>query len=275
MKLKLEDKRSDIIAARDAWDANYNELRSKYDSEVDAWDSAKEEISLFIADQVKAALGRAGRDLQVDADFNVGLKNAAHVRVGNGTFVNHGAPLTWSFEAILDKKGNVKKETGSWSGLNATTPEDVKKLRDIVDVLEILNNMDWYTILSNMNEKYPNWEDYVKTNVPRRDDRPNFEKDIRLLDIEDAVGKEVLIKGKPLKYDVRFNHDGSYYIIHKKTPKQVSVTECSIRQVDSFKDKHPEKSLFDIVSFYGMDYNVTMDKFLNVLPQTIEVISGK
>lgn len=273
MKLKLEDKRSDIIAARDAWDADYNKLKSKFDSEVDAWDDAKQEISLFVEDQVKAALGRAGKDLQVDADFSLG--SLAHVRVGNGTFANHEAPLTWSFEAILDKEGNVKKETGSWSGLNATTPEDVKKLRDIVDVLEILNNMDWYTILSNMNEKYPNWEDYVKTKVPRRDDRPNFEKDIRLLDIEDAIGKEVLVKGKPLKYDVRFSRDGSYYIIHKKTPKQVSVTECSIRQADSFKDKHPEDSLFDIVSLYGMEYNVTMDKFLNVLPQTIEVISGK
>lgn len=272
MKLKLEDRRSDIIAARDAWDTEYNRLKSKFDSEVDVWDSAKEELGLFIADQVKVALGRVGKDLQVDADFSFG--RLAHVRVGNGTFVNYDSPLTWNFDVTLDKEGNIKKETGSWSGLNATTLEDVKKLRDIVDALEILNNMDWYTILSNMYEKYPNWEDYVKTKVPRRDERPAFEKDIRLLDIEDAVGKEVLVKGNPMRYDVRFSREGSYYIIHKKTPKQVSVTECSVRQVDGVKEKHPEDSLFDIVSRYGMDYNVTMDKFLNILPQTIEVIPG-
>lgn len=273
MKLRLEDRRSDIIAARDAWDAEYDRIKSQFDSEVDAWNDAKDEISLFVADQVKAALGRAGKDLQVDVDFEFG--GSPHVKVGNGTFVNHDFPLTWSFDVLLDKEGNIKKETGSWSGLNATSLEDVKKLRDIVDVLETLNSMDWYVILSNMKEQYPDWKDYVKTKTIDRGTRPNFEADIRTLDIEDAIGQEVLIKGRPLRYDTRFNRGGSYYIIHKKTPKQVSVTECSVDSIDRYKKDNPEDNLFDIVSRYGVDYNVTMEKFLNVLPQNIEFISGK
>lgn len=273
MKLTVEDRRSDIIAARDAWDAEYNRVKSQFDSEVAAWSDAKDEISLFVADQVKAALGRAGKDLQVDADFSFG--KLAHVKVGNGTFVNHDFPLTWSFDVALDKEGNIKKETGSWSGLNATTLEDVKKLRDIVDVLETLNNMDWYTILSNMTEKYPEWGEYVKTKTIDRGTRPNFEADIRTLDIEDAIGQEVLIKGRALRYDTRFNRDGSYYIIHKKTPKQVSVTECSVGSVNRYKENNPEDSLFDIVSRYGVDYNVTLEKFLDVLPQNIEIIPNR
>lgn len=269
MKLTVEDRRSDIIAARDAWDAEYNKVKSQFDSEVDAWNDARDEFSLFVADQVKVALGRAGKDLQVDVDFNFG--RLPHVKVGNGTFVNHDFPLTWNFEVTLDKEGNIKKETGSWSGLNATTLEDVKKLRDIVDVLEILNNMDWYTILSNMKEQYPDWKEYVKTKTIDRGTRPNFEADLQALDIDDAIGKDVLIKGKSLRYDTRFSRD-SYYIIRKRTPKQISVTECSVNSVDRYKKNNPEDSLFDIVKRYGMDYNITADKFYDVLPSNIEFI---
>ena len=50
MKLTLEDRRSDLIAARDAWDAEYNRVKDQFDSEVDAWNDAKDEISLFVED---------------------------------------------------------------------------------------------------------------------------------------------------------------------------------------------------------------------------------
>ena len=122
-----------------------------------------------------------------------------------------------------------------------------------------------------MKAQYPDWKEYVKTKTIDRGTRPNFEADLQALDIDDAIGKEVLIKGKPLRYDTRFNRE-SYYIIRKRTPKQISVTECSVASVDRYKKNNPEDSLFDIVQSYGMDYNITADKFYNILPNDIEFI---
>lgn len=270
-KMKIrEDRRSDIIAARDTWDSEYERSKAEQDRQVQEFEDAQDEVRLFIEDKVRSILGRKHKDLSVDITFG----SWSTIRVGNSSGMHTDMPLTWSFEVSLDKDGNVRKETGSWSGLRATSLEDIQQLRDTLDALEILNNIDWRDILTDMQEQLPHWKDYVSVKVPDRRGRPDFEAELKSLDIENAVGKEVLIKGRPIKYEKRFTKD-SYYIIHKITPKQASVTEFPMQVAEDYMNREPDRSLFDIVSSYGVDYRVDLNKFLNALPKTIEIIPGR
>ena len=70
---------------------------------------------------------------------------------------NEDAALSWDYKVELDKDGNPKMRTGSWSGLKAVTPNQLSNLKESVRCIEFIMNMDWKNILS---VRFPKYEEF-------------------------------------------------------------------------------------------------------------------
>lgn len=85
------------------------------------------------------------------------------VKVNNGDSPHDASKgLSWNWEIHIDKDGNIGKDSGSWSGLKAITTEQIDDLRNTVEILTQLNDLDWKTIFDMIDEKYPKYEEFFK-----------------------------------------------------------------------------------------------------------------
>lgn len=263
MKLKLEDRRSDIIAARDAWQKEYDAAQATYDSQYNEYEMARADSEMFLEEKVKTIVGRTFLNLDVSATAYGGRYGAKTYEVH---IENREGALRWDWRVRLDVDGNVDKDSGSWSGLQAISDEDMDQLEESVRILRKLNNTDWKPILDRMEDIRPKYNDYITAQDPRRMEKPNFGSQLKQASIEDAIGQKVLIRGTGNETGGR---EGSYYIIHKQTPKQTSVTEISKYYVD----KLPEgEDLWNYAQKYGVDYRISTDKFLSKISENPEII---
>lgn len=122
--------------------------------------------------------------------------------------------LAWSYSVGLDRDGNIKKESNSWSGLNAVTQEQLDDLEKSIEILKKLNIIDWESIVKT---DVPSVVDYVTTKtLPEKD----FTFEQFNADLEDFVGQDVIFISKYLKSE---NYYGSRYgyIIKRLTNKRV------------------------------------------------------
>lgn len=70
---------------------------------------------------------------------------------------NEDAALSWDYKVGLNKDGVPNMTSGSWSGLKATTHEQLSNLKESVRCIEFIMNMDWETILS---VRFPKYEEF-------------------------------------------------------------------------------------------------------------------
>lgn len=125
-----------------------------------------------------------------------------HVYVGNGRGDPTRLPFAWSYDIQLNDDGSVNRSSNSWSGLDATTPENIDILQETVDVLRKLSNMDWETLLQS--SLY--WNDY-SDRIDEIDVLPysafdNEETEILEASLDDLIGDSAVVVG--LDY-----HEGS------------------------------------------------------------------
>ena len=149
----------------------------------------------------------------------------------------------------MTDEGDIKKESGSWSGLSATTPEQIANLKESVRVIEILNNLDWNELLT---VEFPNFDDYVKTEVPERE---NFEEQLLEADVEDAAEQGLLIKG----------HGYKWYAPRATVFYNVlNMTDKSFRVQEVYEDDLSDESI------WGSPYTIRKDKFFEVIDKPIK-----
>lgn len=188
-------RREDIIKQRDEWDSQYKAAKAKSEEEHDQFREAQYAIIEPIQKELEANLSRFDKlKIRVQVDpFGSLFGRPIQVRIEaneNEKFEDTSA-LSWNFDVSLTREGEVVKSTGSWSGLKATTPEQLDSLRDTLAALEYLNSLDWASII---NKEMPNIKDYMKTTVPSRSTRPNFEQQLMEVDMEDLVGADKVVK---------------------------------------------------------------------------------
>lgn len=241
MKIKrtaiTASKRDEILQRKADWEADYNTRKTAYDDQYRKFRTADQSESDRLAEAVKDAIGDTTLDIDIDVtnNFNNGYK--VQISDENDMF-NDSKALSWSYSARLDKDNNVVKETSSWSGLNATTIENLENLKEIVRVLERLNKIDWQELISTI--RPPEYTDYVTVRDPRYEDRPDFDSELREADLEDMVGTSTGIVCEDSKY-----YRGLVYrFITKVNPSSYRV--------------------FDVPQYYadnGMTYDEILDKY--------------
>ena len=159
-------------------------------------------------------------DINVSRDYNWRSdKPYLSVKISYDLNKTKNQSLAWSYSVGLDEDDNVKKESGSWSGLNAVTQEQLDDLEKSIEILKKLNIIDWESIVKT---DVPSVADYVTTEtLPEKD----FTFEQFNADLEDFVGQDVIFISKYLLDNPKNYYGSKYgYIIKRLTNKRVEYT---------------------------------------------------
>lgn len=221
----------------------YDDMKDRREDEEYEWKLASKQTLDEIAKSIRHMIGPVDIGLDIDVDTNMHDNLSITISNARNPHVKNQA-LTWSWTTELSSEGEIIKKSGSWSGLDATTPKELANLRETVKVLEIINNLDWDSIL---HTKLPKYEDYVKTDVPEPED---FDRELLISDINDIVGTDRGIKGYGY-----YKYKPNDYVIYRITDQ--SDTQYRVREI---LENH-----LDDRSKWSAPYNVSKQKFLDNL----------
>lgn len=239
------NRRDDILRRKKAYEDAYSKRQQEYDQHR----ADLQSVLNNLADIIKSKIGDTLLDLNIHASISYMYGGGIEVKVDNGDHPHDDQALNWNWSVVLTQDGEVKKDSGSWSGLSATTTEQIANLKESIRVIEILNNLDWNALLT---VELPKFEDYVKTEVPKRD---NFEQELLEANVEDAAQQGLLIKGHGYKYYTP--RAVVFYHILKENPKSFTVQEI---HEDDVSDE----------SRWTAPYTIQKDKLYSVVDNPIK-----
>jgi len=152
------------------------------------------------------------------------------IKVNDRDVHDKSKSLSWNYDAYIND-GEVVRETGSWSGLNAVTPEQLEHLEQSVECLKELSTFDWDNVLR---RSMPRYRDYLKTPDPRYDrDKPDFDAELAQAEIDDIVGQRKMIEVKPFTSSWYYNPRVSeayqknvFVAVLKDSGSQYTIVEC-------------------------------------------------
>lgn len=255
-----EGRRSDVLARKAAWQKDYDVKKAIYDKQESDYHEACYAIEQETINVVKSYLGNVPENLSINATTRF-RGYEVRIEYDSANLFRDTTALHWHFRIALDREGNINKETGSWSGLQATTPEQLNDLKESVRILTILNDMPWDVILNTANNNYPKFDDYYKEPDPSRG-APDWNKELTLATIEDSIGQNVLIKGR----NANGGRGEVYYRVIKQTPKRYEIATISPYAVDEVLSGKVNQSMAEVVSYYSRFTNgISKDKFFDLV----------
>ena len=213
-------RKDDILKRLSEWEADYNEKHARHEEQYAKYDEAVEAQMAVLSDEVMAQIGETILPLECSANKRFRGIEVIVDCASDLSRLSMKAPLKWEYKAQLTEAGGLETETNSWSGLAVSTKEDIDMLKETARVLDVLINIDWATLLQSAKEKMPKYEDMVTEPSPDRRTRPDFESELLEAEIEDAIGKNILLKGSAAENSDYRTGAMIYYLITKETPSQ-------------------------------------------------------
>lgn len=216
----LEKTADEIRADKQAWLDRKERNRQKSDDAYDAY--RRDQLAQFqpIKDHIEKLLSKYNLlNLDVNVDRNWG--DAVEVRVQCDEYKHDDSTsLRWNYRATLMSDGELKKETGSWSGLSACTAEQINHLKQSVEALEDLNSIDWESLL-----KIPklNRADYA---YEKEDETPEYDYDaeLKLQQLRELLDSDEAIQFTHPKLEQLFwgwRRNNYFLKVTKLSPKNV------------------------------------------------------
>ena len=230
MKIQC-NRREDILKRKAEYDADFSQRKRRFDDQKQTYLSEVRDRANQLADEVRSVIPRTSLDIEIDVTQTYSFRSEPtyEVKVHDDDHkFDDSNPLSWTWTVKLDNDGNVIKESSSWSGLKATTLEHIDKLKELVEVLQALNKIDWNVVLNNITP--PRYNDYITESDPSYDrDRPDFDQELLEVDVEDMIGQHSGILCNSSKY-----YRGRVYrCIVKETPAQYTVFDIPESVVSS------------------------------------------
>lgn len=218
MKLLEYDRirRREIDQQAQKYNVERDAKKNEYDAQIDNYRRVVMDIEDNVRSNLEQVLPYSDLiDIRVsrDYDWSSGAPYLS-VKISYDLNKTKNQSLAWSYYVGLDRDGNIKKESNSWSGLNAVTQEQLDDLEKSIEILKKLNIINWESIVKT---DVPSVKDYVTTKtLPKKD----FTFEQFNADLEDFVGQDVIFISKYLKSE---NYYGSRYgyIIKRLTNKRV------------------------------------------------------
>ena len=263
------NRRDDILKQKSEYEAKRAERQARYDEQSKRFYQAENDITSMVEDEIKHQLSRfKALNFYVSVDRGRWRTPGLRVRVecNEDEKFNDNVALAWNYNANLNEDGEVEKETSSWSGLKATTADQLESLTETLEALKYLNSVDWATVL---NKEMPKYKDYITEEDPRFDsDKPDFDRMLMEADIEECIGKDVLLKGYASINQRGYGLGTAYYMILKETPSQYQVVK-----IPGYAVNNEEYNLKDVVE-QSKNYSERMrkDKLIQLLNNPIETL---
>lgn len=264
-----ETKRDDILKQKAEYEKTFKERKDRYDKQYQDYNNAEYSITSAVEEEIKNQLNKyRALTFDIRAQRNYGSDRGVEIRIEcneNNKFDDNVA-LSWNYKVSINNEGKVEKESSSWSGLKAVTEEQIESLEQTLEALKYLNKVDWKTVL---NKELPKYADYVTERDPSYDkDKPNFDKMLMEADIEECIGKNVLLKGYGSINQRGYGIGEAYYMILKETPSQYQVV-----RIPGYVVNNEEYDLKDVVE-KNRNYFERMrkDKLIQLLNKPIETL---
>lgn len=270
MKIIKASKLDDIRKARDEWDANYKASKARHDQQEQKYEEARWEIEKRITDYIKNELSKFDV-LEFEVSASPRYKHvSARISCGEANKFEDYVALAWDYR-IDYKYGSDEPtiETGSWSGLSATKPEQITWLEQSIEAIKYLNSVDWDKLLTP--EDMPHYSDYVTEEVPTN--RPNFEAEEFNLQLADLVGSNKLVRGaaSPNGY-ISEGVDG-WYKIERETPKYYKVGFAPANwYTDNPTDDQDRVMVNRFIDYLNTTYKLRKDRAKNYIKSPIETM---
>lgn len=234
-KLIYATKADDLRAEMAQYDAETARLNDIQEEQTEAWQNRIREERAALENEVREAIGPSTiDDIRIRADLSWSGRNGddysdwdVSITVNDRSKWNEGTALAWNYDVKIDSDGNVKKETGSWSGLKATTPEQIDDLKESVRLIEKISNIDWASLLHRVSIKWDDFVDEDNANQARdrRKARPDYERQIDDAEMSEIIGKDVWVEldGSPSS---TYGQDNRPYFakILRETPARFEIS---------------------------------------------------
>lgn len=256
-------KRDDILKRKSEYEKQYNERKSRYDSQHEEYDKAIHNVYQGVESAVLEAIGPSSIKLDVRCSTSLHGQLECAISSNDHNVFDKSKALSWVWSVHLNEDtGEVMKESSSWSGLQATTREQLDSLRETLRILEIINELDWQDILS---VSLPKYSDIITEKNPAYDsNKPDFDRELLEVDIEESVGVNRLIRcvgGSK-------NYRGEVYVgIVKESPTMYTIFDIPASALTPNSDGtygwNNYSSIPELVSHHQYTYRVTKDKFLD------------
>lgn len=259
------NRRDDILKRKQEYESDRAKRQAKYDEEYKAWEDEEHGRRQSLEKAIIRAIGNTTLDLTIDVGMSFG--NGYRVRVSDeDNKFDDDKALSWTWEVSLDKNGDLKKESSSWSGMNAVSAANLSNLKEIVRVLEILNNIDFKTMLHRVTPPEPN--DYITGPNPKYEKSEDFDQMLLEAEVEDCIGTRKGILGTYSKY---YRGD-VYHFIMKQTPSSYTVWDIPAYYVENH-----EGTLSDLYEKYYADhdkytYTIRKNTFFETIEQKVTIV---
>lgn len=182
------NRRDDIIKQRDDFNRQKADKVQKYEKQVKDYDQAMSAVTDKVEKDLRSRLAKFDKlqfDVSVAPAFFRGRGLAVQVYCNENNKFADDSALSWNYSVKVNDNGDVIAETGSWSGLKATTAAQLDSLEQTLAALRELNKIDWKT---EIDIDTPQYADYVNMLDPRYDVEPDFDTMLAEADVDDLVG---------------------------------------------------------------------------------------
>lgn len=269
-------KREEVLKKRAENQARWDEYQSDQNERRRRLYVAEHDVMAPLKAQLEEDLSRFNLlefDVNVSRGFNWRSEEGkdfieVRIRCNENTKFQDTSALSWSYDVSLDEKGEVRRETSSWSGLKACTAEQIDSLKQTVAALEELNSYDWKSLIS---VKFPEYKEFYD-GAMERPDSVDYRESIAQATMEDMLGQDAIIKinGWGENYTSRY-----YYAkVIGQTANQWKLQLVSNYTVDmlasnKFKDEETrrayERSLLDSLD-ESKSWNTVRARKINIHP---------
>lgn len=147
---EIRQRKAEYQKEYDAWTARYEESeRNLRKAEHDALQPAKDAVT----DALSKFIDPLKLDIQVDFNWRLAREDYNNenypIKIDIRSNQNHDEKLalSWEYEVTLNRIGQVEAETNSWSGMSATTTDQISSLKLTAECLDVLANMNWKSLL--------------------------------------------------------------------------------------------------------------------------------
>lgn len=231
--MKITANRKEEVLRRKA---EYDAAMDAYNQDSEArWHSyrvAERELLDPIQDTLSTELNKFNL-LQFDVRVNFNYRDVVDVRIScnENRKWEDSVALAWSYEVMLAPDGTIKKETSSWSGMQATTREQLDSLKQSVGALEYLLDVDWEHLLA---VSAPNPEDFMRdalTRPPHQD----FTSELIAAELEDYIGTDTLVKVQNFESS-GYGGRTIYIKLLRETPSQYVVNVLSDWTIENIRN---------------------------------------
>lgn len=257
----------DLRRAKSEYETDLANKQAQYEGQKKSYHKATADYEADIADSVMSHL--SGIKINLDIEVNLRYHNFS-IRVSHGEINDRDtASLRWNYTVEFNPFTNeIEKETNSWSGLQATTVDQVDDLKESVKAIEILVNMNWDNIVASAMSQSPKLEDYITMNNPQYDEHEDYDSQILEEQLKPLIGSDNIVKFKN-GYKFVVKSTPKFYYVIPLPGKYTISNDATEDDVLRFKNYNPSRVRKEDIKYMVEDptdiESVSVSEYLNLM----------